>query len=332
MPNLEIKNPHDKFFRELMGQPELAADFLQHYLPPEIIARLDLTKLELTYDSFIDADLQEHLSDLLYRVGLQASDSTALIYLLFEHKSYPDELVAFQLLRYQVRAWEQAQREGQRKLPPIIPIVVYHGASRCTAGRNFSDLIELEHAPELKIYQADFTYQLCDLSAYSDDEIKGHAALRAGLSLLKYIFRDELWPQLAGLFELYKLLPEQSALEYLRTAMRYISATTDRADIPKVRQALSQAFPVNEGGLMQTMAQAWIEEGFIKGRQEGRQEGLVIGVRRILTRRFAELDATTLQLVESLPLEQLEALTDALLDFQQVDDLHAWLQQNTVQH
>ena len=53
---------------------------------------------------------------------------------------------------------------------------------------------------------------------------------------------------------------------------------------------------------------------------------------RILQKRFAELDATTLHLVEALSLEQLEALTDALLDFQQVEDLHAWLHEHTVQH
>ncbi len=275
MANLEIKNPHDKFFRELLGQPEVAADFLQQYLPPEVVAHLDLTRLELSHDSFIDADLQEHLSDLLYRVGLRASDRAALLYFLFEHKSYSDEFVAFQLLRYKVRGWEQAQNEGQRPLPPIIPVVVYHGRAKWTAARRFSELIDLKEVPELKSYQADFTYHLCDLSAMSDDEIKGHAALRAGMSLLKYIFSEELWPRLAGLFALYKLLPEQSGLEYLRTALRYLSATTQQTEVPRVRQALAQAFPANEGGLMQTMAQAWIEEGFIKGRQEGRQEGVV---------------------------------------------------------
>lgn len=90
MANLDIKNPHDKFFRELLGQPELAADFLQHYLPPEVVARLDLTRLELTHDSFVDADLQEHLSDLLYHVGLRENERAARLYFLFEHKSYSD--------------------------------------------------------------------------------------------------------------------------------------------------------------------------------------------------------------------------------------------------
>jgi predicted transposase/invertase (TIGR01784 family) len=336
MANLDIKKPHDKFFRELFGQPELAADFLQHYLPPEVVARLDLSRLELAHDSFVDADLQEHLSDLLYRVGLAGSPRSALLYFLFEHKSFSDEWVALQLLRYKVRRWEQAQNEGAETLPPIIPIVVYHGPTKWKAARNFSSLIDLEHAPELRIYQADFTYHLCDLSALSDDNIKGHAALRAGLSLLKYIFSDELWPRLAGLFELYKLLPEQSALEYLRTAMIYLSATTKETEVPRIRQALAQAFPVNEGGFMRTMAQAWIEEGQVKGRSEGlvegQQKGIAFSTIKLLKNRFADLDDETLQMVERLPLAQLEVFFDTALGFQAVEQVHDWLRQHGVQN
>jgi hypothetical protein len=240
------------------------------------------------------------------------------------------------LLRYKVRRWEQAQNEGRDKLPPIIPVVLYHGPTKWKAARYFTDLIDLAQAPELRVYQAEFTYHLCDLSTLSDDEIKGHAALRAGLSLLKYIFSDELWPRLAGLFELYKLLPEQSALEYLRTALIYVSATTKQTEVLHIRQALSQAFPANEGGLMQTMAQAWIEEGWQKGRQEGRQEGMIEGVAnsaiRLLKKRFPALDSETLQMVGTLPLPQLEALLDQAIEFQTMDEVHDWLRQHGIQN
>ena len=46
--------------------------------------------------------MQAHQTDLLYRVRL-ANGGQAYIYFLFEHKSYPDPLVALQLLRYMVR-------------------------------------------------------------------------------------------------------------------------------------------------------------------------------------------------------------------------------------
>jgi predicted transposase/invertase (TIGR01784 family) len=67
----ELTNPHDRFFKELFARPETAAEFLSSYLPLKIAGVLDLTALEPVRDSFVDAELQEHLSDLLYRVRLK---------------------------------------------------------------------------------------------------------------------------------------------------------------------------------------------------------------------------------------------------------------------
>jgi predicted transposase YdaD len=70
------------------------------------------------------------------------------------------------------------------------------------------------------------------------------------------------------------------------------------------------------------------QEGEAKGRQEGRQEGEAAVALRQLNRRCGPLsEATTVQ-IQALPLEQLEALADALLDFQGPADLTAWLAAN----
>jgi predicted transposase YdaD len=59
----EITTPHDSFCKEIMGRPEVAADFIANYLPPDAVARLDLSALELVKDSFVDAELRKHLSE-----------------------------------------------------------------------------------------------------------------------------------------------------------------------------------------------------------------------------------------------------------------------------
>lgn len=46
---------------------------------------------------------------------------------------------------------------------------------------------------------------------------------------------------------------------------------------------------------------------------------------RMLTRKFAKLDADSIDLINSLSLESIESLGDALLDFNTTDDLTAWL-------
>ena len=81
-------------------------------------------------------------------------------------------------------------------------------------------------------------------------------------------------------------------------------------------------------------AQDWLAAG----RQEGHQEGLQEGRRdeaaamtlRQLNRRCGPLSEATTAQIQALPLEQLEALADALLDFQGPADLAAWLVANGV--
>jgi len=75
--------------------------------------------------------LIEESADLLYHVNLH-KQGDAYLYILLEHKSYPDPQTPFQLLRYLVRIWERDSREGE-DLRPIVPVVVYHGQERWRA-------------------------------------------------------------------------------------------------------------------------------------------------------------------------------------------------------
>ena len=83
----EITNPHDKFFKEVFGRAEIAAEFMANYLPAEVVASLDLTAPELVKDSFIDKSLQEHFSDLLYKVKLRDTKTAAYIFLLLSTRA-----------------------------------------------------------------------------------------------------------------------------------------------------------------------------------------------------------------------------------------------------
>ena len=130
---------------------------------------LDLSSLEITKDSFIDPNLQSHFSDLLYKVGLQDQGQT-LIYVLFEHKSFPERYVALQLLGYMVRIWEQALHQNQPLLP-ILPLVFYHGRHRWTIAENFRALFKTP--VELEPYLPEYRYLLYDLNRYKDEELQG---------------------------------------------------------------------------------------------------------------------------------------------------------------
>ena len=79
--------------------------------------------------------------------------------------------------------------------------------------------------------------------------------------------------------------------------------------------------------------QQWLAEGRQEGRQEGRREGRQLEARSValrqLNRRCGPLGEATTARIQALSLEQLEALTDALLDFQGSVDLATWLASQT---
>ena len=327
----EITNPHDRFCKELLARPAVAADFLAGYLPADVAGALDLTAPELAKDSFIDAELRQHFSDLLYRVRL-ARGGEAYVYVLFEHKSAPDDWVAFQLLRYLVRIWEQVLQEARRKLPPIVPLVLYHGTARWQVARNFAALVEWGEAAALRKYTPEFEYHLCDLSNYSEQQIRGAAILRVGLLVLKYIFRGELKQRLPEILRLLAPAREQSALEYLRTVLRYLSVAADQLTTIDLREALETAFPEQAGGVMPTIAETWIQEGIEKGMEKGKQEGTAAVMLRQLQRRFGPLDADLQARVRALSFARLEQLGEALLDFHSLADAVSWLGEHGQDH
>ena len=80
------KNPHDALFKSEFSDPKKARAFLEHFLPPEVKEVLDLDSLKPQKDSFVEKDMRQYFSDLVYSV--RAKDSDGYVYILFEHKSY----------------------------------------------------------------------------------------------------------------------------------------------------------------------------------------------------------------------------------------------------
>jgi len=88
---------HDQFFKAVFGEPEHAIAYFQSYLPAEIVAAVDLKTATLCPGSFVDEQLSERHTDLLYQ--LQLAGQEALLYVLFEHQRSCDKAMMFRLLR-----------------------------------------------------------------------------------------------------------------------------------------------------------------------------------------------------------------------------------------
>ena len=160
----KLYHSHDKLFRQTWSNLDNARSFLENYLPAPVIELVRLETLEICKDSFIEKDLQDYYSDMLYKV--QIGEAAGFVYFLFEHKSYSDRLIHLQLLEYMTKIWRLELKQSKRRnLPIIIPLVLYHGKDKWTAGTHFSSLFK-GPAEQLMGYIPDFKHILYDLSQY----------------------------------------------------------------------------------------------------------------------------------------------------------------------
>ncbi len=315
----KVINPHDSFFRETFGRKEIAASFLREYLPVAIMEKIDLESLRIVKDSFVEKELQHHFSDLLYTAHHQQGE--LYLYFLFEHKSSPDPWVGLQLLRYQVRIWEQHRKQypKDKLLPAVIPLVLYHGRHKWQVSRKFRSLI-VQDDKNLDLFVPDFEYQLHDLSALSDEQIKGEVLERITLLLLKHIFNPELASRLPGILSLLQEVEgKEDVLEILEVLLRYVVKATKKFDEHELKDILSQSFI--EEDIMQTFIDKYIEQGMQQGMQQGVQQGMHKILTSQLISRFGILPEWASKKIEDADLASIEEWSLKLLSASTVDDV-----------
>ncbi len=165
----DINNPHDKFFKAAFSWIEIARPLIEQFLPKDLIDQLDLDTLKIDPNSYINDELKETFSDLVWSCHLKDSTEQRNIAFLLEHKSFKPDFPHFQLLEYQLGAWK-TQRAAQQKLVPIIPIVLYHGKEKWQyeAFDSYFGAIE----PSTLRFMPCFDYIFINLQDYSDAQIK----------------------------------------------------------------------------------------------------------------------------------------------------------------
>jgi len=319
----KVSSPHDKLFREIWSDKEAARNFLENYLPANILSLIDLKALEIKKDSFIEKELEEYFADILYRINLKGEPG--YIYILFEHKSWEEKWIHLQLLSYMIKIWQLHRRQEKGdKLPIIIPLVLYHGRKRWEVEVEFSGLF-LGPKETLPEYIPDFQYILYDLSRYSDEEIKGAVIPRVILLLFKHIFDPNLWSRLPSLLSMMQDLSRQeTGLKYLETILRYLFNTVEDMTVDEIKGMVEKTVSKEQGGIIMTLAEKLRNEGKEQGIQQGMQQGTKGLLRRLITRRFPVNSKEVQPIFTDLTTEQLEELGEKLFEAESLDDIRRW--------
>ncbi|BAC90083.1 Rpn family recombination-promoting nuclease/putative transposase [Gloeobacter violaceus] len=78
----------------------------------------------------------------------------------------------------------------------------------------------------------------------------------------------------------------------------------------------------------QEVAEEARQKGLQEGRQEGRQEGELTLIVRILTKKFGTLEPEISEKLRRMTIQQLETFAEASLDFANIAQLNAWLEES----
>ena len=313
--NEQLHNPHDVFFKETFGRKEVAKSFFETYLPENIHNLLDFNSLEILKDTWVDKELSEHFSDIVYKVKIKKKPS--FIYLLFEHKSYTDIWLYFQLLRNMVKIWENYLKQTKKanKLPAIIPIVIYHGTKPWDNDNSFASLFEKNK--DIENYIPCFKAEVFDISHIPDEQIRGEVILRVLFMAEKYIFNPDLFNKLGDIFDIFNILSNKSrATEYLEVLLRYLFTTIDAGKAPELKKALKKAIKEGES-LMPTIAEKWFQDGVDVGIEKGIEKGIEQGIEKGFVKGKIEdaqkmialgMDVATIHKITGLPISKINEL------------------------
>jgi predicted transposase/invertase (TIGR01784 family) len=120
-------------------------------------------------------------------------------------------------------------------------------------------------------------------------------------------------------------LVNRDIIDLLETVLVSKFAQLSREEI----QAMFLLSDIKQTRVYQEAKQEGRQEGRQEGERAGRQEGERVGevrlVLRLLSKRFGKIGDHRVQMINSLTLEQLDDLGDALLDFGNIADLDDWL-------
>jgi predicted transposase/invertase (TIGR01784 family) len=151
---------------------------------------------------------------------------------------------------------------------------------------------------------------------------------------IKRIYLDELPPGSIGmgLIELI-VSKEAQAPELVKTL---IARTKTEVENDREKQGIIELLETVLLSKFSQLSRQEIEAMFLvsdikqtrvyqEAKQEGRQNGEMILLIRQLSKKFGKLKDIYIENINSLKIEQLEKLAEALLDFTEINDLETWL-------
>jgi predicted transposase/invertase (TIGR01784 family) len=261
---------HDKFVKATFSDAVRAAAFFEKFLSKNILEAVDIHSLQPLQESYIQDNLKEYFSDIVFEVSSKKNENEKSdIVLLFEHKSSPDRFVLFQVGHYMFSHWFSCIR-GRKPLKIIIPVVYYQGKKKWKLKQLSQIFRKANH--RLKEFIPEIPHLFIALSSLSDEsigEIRDRLMAASVMAQKKAYDVIKLAEDLEKIFRLFPV--NDGKRNFLNQIIVYILSVSEISK-PEFDKALNSIPDNVKENLMTTYS--WIkEEGKLEGKREGKLEG-----------------------------------------------------------
>jgi hypothetical protein len=140
----------DRVIRQSLRHPANLRAFLRQAVP-QLADGFDCDRARFLDRAFPLDDWRHRESDLPFEIPYRQGDEEqlALVFVLIEHQSDTDPLMPLRLLCFAVLYWERQWREWEQtprprptlRLNPVLPLVLYTGATPWGSNRTLLDLV-----------------------------------------------------------------------------------------------------------------------------------------------------------------------------------------------
>ena len=258
----------------------------------ELVDYLDFEKLVELNRSFITGTLRELESDIVFSVPFKTGEDTEelLIYILLEHQSTVDPLMAFRLLFYMCQIWDEQRRDLESaKVPrsewwlrPILPIVYYTGSQKWHTPLSLTTSMEMPTILERFVPSFE-TLFLGVKDTDTADLTKTDHPLGWLLTVLqqehadKNVMLDALQRALSHIQQLEPIDAAQyrNAILYLCHLIFFRRPENERHDLLELVNTYTHNEEVRN--MVLTSAEVLIEQGKVEGIEQGKVEGIEQG-------------------------------------------------------
>ena len=305
-----IHTPHDKLFRSSLQFPEVAREFLELYLPSTIKQKLDFKTVTYCQTTFVDEQLKLSQTDVLFKA--QFEGNPAYLYILAEHESQVDSLIAFWLMKYMVSIWDYhiKQHPGNKALPLplILPLVFYTGGETYTAQRQFWKLFG--DNSQLMKETMEHPFHLIEVDKLPEKAMTSHIFAGTMAFIMRKHFRTHLNQEIGKIISNLNALEDCEHHRFVLELIKYmLNVDEEHTHINELIGALhNQMSPAVEKELM-SLAEKLIEQGMEKGKLEGIREGELKGKLEIAEKMLIEgAEPVFIAKITGLSMEQIKKL------------------------